>query len=85
MKHNIEIELKKSVCKDCENLNYWDGYFCNIDIADLAYYNLEIINKHKNSLENKKECEHFIVRKPRSNCKTDKEICPFWCFNCEVN
>lgn len=31
--HDIEKDLKTSLCKYCEQLNYWDGYFCDVKIS----------------------------------------------------
>ena len=77
--HNVEIELKESICKDCEHLDYWDGYFCDNINRPL---NLKVIEEYRNII-NVKECDDFETRKPREDCKTNKKICPFWCTNCD--
>lgn len=74
--HDVEIDLKGSICKDCGNIDYWDGYFCSVK-------ELTPLNPTRESLTNISKCDKFIVRKPHFSCKINREICPFWCDNCE--
>ena len=78
--HDIEKDLKTSLCKYCEQLNYWDGYFCDVKISQP--YNLESIKSHREVFDII-ECENFKERKPHEYCGLQKEICVFWCNNCK--
>lgn len=80
---DVEVDLKDSKCKYCGNLNYWDGYFCNIEINQP--YNLDTLKNHRN-VNNIIECDNFKIRKPHERCGfNNNEICLFWCNNCKEN
>lgn len=76
--HDIYIDLKNSIYKDCANLNYWDGYFCGISCE-------KDNNPSRNEkVFNVKKCDSFKERTPGAYdfCKSMNKYC-FWCMNCK--
>lgn len=71
--HVIEDDLRNHKCKTCDNLYFWDWYFCGLE-------------KHQDgegflSEQPLKECEGYVKRKGIYNgCKNHE--CIFWCLEC---
>lgn len=69
-------DLHRLICKDCENLNYWDGYFCKRGRHERK--------DKKLSRRALKHCDAFVDRGfgKREYCR--KTRCVFWCNDCEA-
>ena len=72
--HNIEKDLANHICKTCNNLSYWDGYYCKL-------------GKHQTKREKLngrplKCCDKYEKKygKNWEGCKTQE--CIFWCSDC---
>lgn len=65
----IYEDLKGKPCVECENLSYWDGYYCKIDSKFID---------DKNTIN----CEEFKPRELRDVCKEHVDKCKFWCLGC---
>ena len=70
----IDLNLKDLVCKTCDNLTYWDGYYCK-----LGKHQTKKGFLHKGRLL---RCDNYIKR-IGSNYPACKDTeCVFWCREC---
>lgn len=71
--------LHNRICRDCGNLEYWDGYFCRYEeIPKEIYGSLVIQGMYIPVNKDLKECAYFV---PRETCIPNDETkeCQFWC------
>lgn len=74
--HDVYIDLKNMICKNCDNLNYDDWYRCNksCHTDKDGFLMADTLDK----------CD-FFKKRMGSNYKECKDIdCPFWCNNCSI-
>ena len=73
-------DLHNRICRDCDRLGYYDGYYCDCEEMEqelwdkILYQGVYIPVK-----EELKECKYFS---PRTTCIPSDEVkeCQFWCL-----
>lgn len=66
-----ELYVTNSLCAKCDNLDFYDDFFCKKDKQ--VHYNPNVKGNYV--------CDSFIKRLPLPECEYDGE-CVFWCKKC---
>ena len=76
MKYRIEKDLPNHICKTCDNLGYWDWYYCEL-------------GKHKNKVGKLRKtrltkCSDYKKREGKNWDACINQECMFWCAECPI-